>query len=86
MPSITRTGDGILRVEFIQRTGTSGLDYTVQFGSDLTADGPGAWSAATGIPTVTGTDNPNWNRVVVQDIPPPGATTRFARVVVTQSP
>jgi len=86
LPSITQTGDGILRVEFIQRVGTSGLSYTVQFGSDLTTDGPGGWSAATGNPTVTPTSNPNWNRVVVEDIPPPGTTTRFARVVVTESP
>ena len=86
LPSVTRTGDGILRVEFIQRTGTTGLNYTVQFGSDLTTGRPGGWMNATGLPAVTQTGNPNWNRVIVEDVPPPGATIRFARVVVTESP
>ena len=86
LPSITQTTEGVLRVEFIQRVGTSGLSYAVQFGSDLTNDAPVGWAAAAGTPTVTPTGNPNWNRVVIEDIPPPGATTRFARVVVTESP
>lgn len=82
LPNITRTG-GVLRVEYLRRLNANGLHYTVQFSSNLTNSGSGSWAAATGPEEITPI-NADWERVVVQDIPPPGATRRFGRVVVSQ--
>ena len=44
LPCITRTGGGVLRVEYVRRVDGGGLGYAVQFGSDLTNAGPGGWA------------------------------------------
>lgn len=84
LPSITRTADGVLRVEFIQCPGARDLNYSVEFGSDLTENAPTGWMPPTEPYLIVG--YPDLTRVMVDDNPPPGATSRFARVKVAKSP
>ena len=86
LPSVTRTSGGLLRVEYLQRVGSSGLTYTVEFNTGLTNELPDAWMVASTPPTMSPTTDPGWNHMVVVDSTPPSATRRFARVVVRESP
>ena len=57
--------------------------YQVQFCAHLSPAGsPDGWTASTATETVTPIDA-EWERVVVEDQPPPGAASRFGRVLVT---
>ena len=74
--------DGKLRMEFVRRKADTqpGLTYVAEFSSDLAA-----WTDLTAAATVTSIDA-TWERVVVDDSPPPDAGIRFGRVRVTPVP
>ena len=82
LPVVTRAASGRLRLEFIRRkaSGNPGLAYRAEFSSDL-AD----WVNLIGLAVVTSIDE-TWERLVVEDVPPPGARDRFARVSVSMNP
>ncbi len=73
-----------LRVEYVRRRNAADLLYEPQFCTSLTAaeGAPGGWAAPTAAEAVT-VINEDWERVVVEDQPPPGAASRFSRVRVT---
>jgi hypothetical protein len=82
LPNTTRVG-GVLRLEFIRRkAGTNpGVNYFAEFSSELTG-----WTdfTAAGVPTSI---DATWERVVVDDVPPPGnPAARYGRVRVVQTP
>ena len=75
-------GSGRLTLEFVRRTSTSGsgLTYTPEFSSDLTA-----WQSV-GTETVTAI-NPRWERVKIADtLTTQDTPRRFARLRVTLAP
>jgi immune inhibitor A len=75
--------DARLRVEFVRRKGTPGIQYAVQFSASLDST---AWQASSESPVVTSIDE-EWERVVVQDgVSLQQARKRFARVEVTEAP
>ncbi len=71
---VMRIVSGTVRYEFLRRK-NSGINYTPQQSSNLSAAG---WQAATGTTTVTSIDE-NWERVEIQQAP---GTARFFRVTV----
>ncbi|MCC6356174.1 MAG: hypothetical protein IT577_19995, partial [Verrucomicrobiae bacterium] len=86
LPAISYSGpDGSLRVEYLRRRNADDLVYEVQFCSDLTDDAPNGWAAATATESVVPI-NDEWERVIVADQPPPGARSRFGRVLVQSVP
>ncbi len=85
LPLITCMPGGVLRVEYVRRTGAGDIAYQVQFCSDPGGSGSGGWVAATGTETADPTLDANWERVHVDDVPPPGASRRFGRVRVMRT-
>jgi hypothetical protein len=81
---IEQAGGLRLRIEFVRRRNAADLLYEPQFCTSLTAvEGtPNGWAVPTATETVTAIDA-DWERVVVEDQPPPGAASRFSRVRVT---
>ena len=79
LPAVTLAPNGHLRLEFIRRkaAGNPGIEYKAKFSSTLSV-----WTDPTSAATVTFIDD-TWERVIVEDQPPTGAKTRFARVEVT---
>lgn len=80
LPLVTTGTNGRLHLDFIRRkaSGNPGIFYKAEFSSDLVS-----WIDLTGLATLTPIDS-TWERVGVDDVPPPGASRRFARVVVSQ--
>ena len=60
--------------------GNPGITYTAQFSSDLDT-----WDDFSGAESVSSIDT-TWERVVIDDVPPPGATARYGRVKVVLNP
>jgi hypothetical protein len=81
LPVVHRASNGRLRLEFIRRkaSGNPGINYRAEFSSDLAS-----WVDLTGLALVTAIDG-IWERVVIEDVPPAGASKRFARVMVKQA-
>lgn len=75
LPAVTNNGGTHLRIEFLRRR-NSGLIYTPQFSTTLTGFDP-----ISSTPVVTAIDE-SWERVVILEPIPPGATHRFIRVQV----
>jgi hypothetical protein len=82
LPGFTRLGNR-LRLEFVRRRATSspGIIYTAQFASDLSN-----WIDFTGPLVSVVSIDATWERVVVEDVPPPGATSRFGRLKIEAVP
>lgn len=70
-----------LRIEFLRRKANSQLDMTwrAQFGSTLNDTD---WIEVTNTTSIISVDA-EWERVVIEDTPPPDSPRRFARVKVT---
>lgn len=76
-------GVKVLEVQYLRRLSAADLTYVVEFGSDLSNAGPGAWEPASN-PETTESIDAEWERVTVRDSET--STTehaRFGRVSVT---
>ncbi len=84
LPLIRRTGQPpVFSIQYLRRkaSSNSGLTYSPQFSSSLTASGPDGWATAAGTETVQSIDS-EWERVTVEE----DASTndkRFGRVKVS---
>jgi len=81
LPGFTKGANGRLRLEFIRRkvSGNPGITYRAEFSTDLVS-----WVDLTGLATVTSI-NGTWERLLIEDVPPAGAKSRFARVMVKEN-
>lgn len=70
-------------MEYVRRRNAADLRYQVQFCTRLNSTNPALGWTTSAAEAVTPIDT-DWERVVVEDQPPPGATTRFSRVLVTE--
>ena len=78
LPTIRPAGHGIIRFEFLRRTG-SGLIYTPKISSTLAAD---SWTHLTDMPTVTPVAE-GWERAVFEEPVDSGTSKVFGTVEVT---
>lgn len=76
------TVGGVLRLEYLRRKASTnpGITYTPQFSGDLDM-----WTDFSGAESVNSIDT-TWERVVIDDVPPPGATERYGRLKVVLNP
>jgi len=70
-----------LRFEYIRRH-NGGITYIPEASDAMATGGPGTWELLTGIPVVTAI-NPDWDRVVVEDVAGAGHSNRVGRVKIT---
>jgi hypothetical protein len=76
------TVGGVLRLEYLRRKASTnpGITYRPQFSGDL-----GTWHDFSAAETVSSIDA-TWERVVIDDVPPPGATERYGRLEIQLNP
>jgi len=73
-------------IEFLRRRGDTGLTYTPEACSALTAGGPDGWQPMTAEETVVPIDA-DWERVIVEDSVTVGThPRRFLRLRIEESP